>query len=194
MIGQINLLRESYELCLQKTQLDWVIIGGASSREPSKIPICYTTNLDNLMSKFWTIEEVTTDKSLSDEEREWEAHFLEMFRVAATIVTQFAYSSARRKIVLSDSRSLALKCLSFLERKLNANATLRSDYTQVMNEYLKLNITLIKNPEDGYYLPHHVIKETSDTTKVKIVFDVSAKKNNGTSLNDLLMVPSFNPI
>ncbi|XP_012056926.1 PREDICTED: uncharacterized protein LOC105620024 [Atta cephalotes] len=162
MIGQINLLRESYELYLQKTQLDWMVIGGASSREPSKIPICYTTNLDNLMSKFWIIEEVTTDKSLSDEEREWEAHFLEMFRVIR--------------------EASHLSVYHFLERKLNANATLRSDYTQVVNEYLKLNMTLIKNPEDGYYLPHHVIKETSDTTKVKIVFDVSAKKNNGTSL------------
>jgi len=54
-------------------------------------------------------------------------------------------------------------------------------------------MTLIENlDEDGYYLPHHAaIKETSDTTKVRIVFD--AKTNNGTSLNNLLMTSPIIP-
>ena len=44
--------------------------------------------------------------------------------------------------------------------------------------------------KNGYYLPHHAaIKETSDTTKIRIVFD--AKTNNETSLNNLLMTSSI---
>ncbi|XP_072375394.1 uncharacterized protein [Diabrotica undecimpunctata] len=41
----------------------------------------------------------------------------------------------------------------------------------------------------NYYLPHHgVLKETSLTTKLRVVFDGSARTDSGLSLNDVLMV------
>jgi len=40
-----------------------------------------------------------------------------------------------------------------------------------------------------YVLPHHaVFKETSATTKTRVVFDGSSKTSNGLSLNDILQV------
>ena len=49
--------------------------------------------------------------------------------------------------------------------------------------------------EDHYYLPHHaVFKESSTTTKLRVVFDGSAKSSNGISLNETLMVgPTLQP-
>ncbi|XP_055837021.1 uncharacterized protein LOC129905551 [Episyrphus balteatus] len=40
-----------------------------------------------------------------------------------------------------------------------------------------------------YYLPHHtVVKDTSLTTKTRVVFDASAKTSNGYSFNDAMMI------
>ncbi|KAG5318567.1 SETMR methyltransferase, partial [Acromyrmex heyeri] len=86
-----------------------------------------------------------------------------------------------------------VKRLTSLEHKLNADETLKIEYARVFEEYLKLkHMSLINNPEDdGFYMSHHaVIKDSSSTTKVRIVFDVSAKTSNGISLNALMIGPT----
>ncbi|XP_043591687.1 uncharacterized protein LOC122571690 [Bombus pyrosoma] len=49
-------------------------------------------------------------------------------------------------------------------------------------------ITTDHSTEDGYFLPHHgVIKESSQTTKLRVVFDGSAPTTTGVSLNDEIL-------
>lgn len=62
-----------------------------------------------------------------------------------------------------------------------------------MQEYISLNhMREIKDNSDdvkSYYIPHHaVFKESSITTKLRVVFDASCKTSSGLSLNDTLFV------
>ena len=67
-----------------------------------------------------------------------------------------------------------------------------------MEEYLNLGYAevvpvadLQKPPKEVFYLPMHAVKkEHSTTTKVRAIFDASAKSSTGISLNDTLLVGS----
>lgn len=94
---------------------------------------------------------------------------------------------------LGDSRQIALHQFKRLEARLLSNPEVYQQYREFMSEYLKLG-HMEKVPEHdldskSFYLPHHaVIKESSSTTKLRVVFDGSVKSSSGLSLNDILMV------
>jgi len=92
---------------------------------------------------------------------------------------------------LGESRELAIQRLKKLERRLEKKPQLKKEYTEFIHEYLELNhmkevkyCTLEGISQPQYYLPHHcVVKETSVTTKLRVVFDASSKTTSGVSLN-----------
>ena len=88
-----------------------------------------------------------------------------------------------------------------LERSLNQKGCFQ-EFDTVMQEYLDLKHAetvpmpdLEKPPELTFYLPMHAAyKESSTTTKIRAVFDASAKSSTGVSLNDTLLVgPTIHP-
>lgn len=92
---------------------------------------------------------------------------------------------------LGESKDTALNRFKMLERKLNRKLELKKEYTDFMHEYLSLRHRreLQSDTRLHYYLPHYcVIKETSSTTRLRVVFDASSQTTSGISLNDALMV------
>lgn len=78
-----------------------------------------------------------------------------------------------------------------LERRLNANDNLKKQYHEFIYEYIRLgHMQRVKTVASSeFYLPHHaIIKPSSSWTKLRVVFDASAKDSNGTSLNSTLCI------
>ena len=82
------------------------------------------------------------------------------------------------------------------ERRLQRNPGVKEQYKAFIKEFEDMGHLeevppdeLDNGCENRYYLPHHaVFKESSTTTKLRVVFDGSAKTSSGVSLNDILMI------
>ncbi|GFV78772.1 integrase catalytic domain-containing protein [Trichonephila clavipes] len=93
---------------------------------------------------------------------------------------------------LGDSRESAIRRFKSLEHSLIKKPAIYSQYRDFMQEYLTLgHMELVPKNDyakrEAYYLPHHAVLRDSSTTKLRVVFDASAKSTSGYSLNDILM-------
>ncbi|XP_065081370.1 uncharacterized protein LOC135703943 [Ochlerotatus camptorhynchus] len=89
---------------------------------------------------------------------------------------------------------MAMRRLQWLDKRLQNDDEMKAQYYAFMEEYISLGHMVLtphddKNGSTNCYLPHHpVVKQSSTTTKVRVVFDSSAKTSTGDSLNDALLV------
>nr|XP_033203622.1 uncharacterized protein LOC117164590 [Bombus vancouverensis nearcticus] len=94
-------------------------------------------------------------------------------------------------VLLSSGSTLASMCVGQVNLTQPDEPGLRLQKTRFGWEYLALgHMTKVNDnhsDDNGYYLPHHgVTKASSQTTKLRVVFDGSAPSTTGTSLNDTL--------
>jgi len=95
--------------------------------------------------------------------------------------------------LLGEYRTKAVQRFLQNERSLKRKGSL-TNFEKVLDEYIELGHTdkvpqseVFKQLSKVYYLPVHVVfKEASLTTKIRAVFDASAKTSTGISLNDTL--------
>lgn len=185
---------------LQQTKFGWTIAGKIPNsledeNEFTEINTFLTINLEDKLSEFWKIENCYIEKrKLTSEERVCEKIFEET--VKRNQEGRYIVKMPIRDgfVDLGDSYEAARKRFLSLERRLVRNPELYTEYAKFMNEYLSLkHMKYLETPEstsnDVYYIPHHcVLKPSSTTTKLRVVFDASMKSTNGKSLNDNLLV------
>ncbi|XP_043499936.1 uncharacterized protein LOC122522719 [Polistes fuscatus] len=191
-VGQFRLSRARGDLILQKTQLGWVVVGGIDSEESKeKTALFATTELRDQLERFWLIEDAIVTRTEGTQEVECETHYTQNTKRDETGRYIVRLPFREKGHDYSELYHIALRRFHNLWKKLNANPELRKEYERTMQEYLTLgHMSLVEDdPTGGCYLPHHaVIKSTSTTTKVRVVFDASAKNSQGISLNSTLLV------
>ncbi len=182
------------------TPFGWSIAGPLSSDEE---PLAFMTtaapdDLQEDLAKLWQLDQVPEAPNLSPEADEVIRDFE---KTHSRIEGRFAVVLPRPKQPppLGDSRPQAFKRLISNEKSLKTKGKLDA-FNKELREYVSLGHAEVipwneLRLKPHYYLPvHGVFKETSTTTKIRPVFDASAKTTSGFSLNDTLLTgPNLYP-
>lgn len=196
---------EMNEPIAQQTSLGWLLSGEDSYHksmhtnmlyDEDKIEQCFSITTDDLSKQiktFWEIEEISTRDSWSEEEKACDNYFTKTINRGkdGKFIMRIPFKiNPNTPNFLGDSLEGAKKRFFQLERRFARNPKLKMEYAQGIHEYLQLGHAIKKPIEQAcHVIPHHsVFKETSTTTKLRTVYNASAKTTNGHSLNDRMYV------
>lgn len=173
----------------------YVLLGKLAFESPTQSPVqaCFSSfSDDGDLKRFWELESVPEVKVLTPEERLCESIFESTHSRDVTGRYSVALPRKPEAPPLGESRDIALARFHKLEHRLERNPSLKAEYHACLQEYLELNhMEPVSDPPvvgSSYYIPHHcVIKESSTTTRVRVVFDAGCPSSNGTALNNILL-------
>ena len=158
---------------------------------------------NDMLTRFWRVEEPAHPVSLhTAEEKKVETHYRETHTfVPSSGKYEVTLPRNHKNLELGASKDIALKRFQSTERSLLRKGNW-DQFQQVVQEYLDLNHARPVTAEElqlphseTYYLPMHgVTKQSSSTTKLRVVFDAICRSASGVSLNDTLAVgPTLHP-
>lgn len=156
--------------------------------------VTHCCSLENEMQKFWEVEEISPQNHRSPDEQRCEDHFLSTHSRSSDgrYIVRLPFRT-NPPINIGESRAIAERRLASLLCKLETQPDLKGEYFDFLAEYEQLNhMTRVLPVEPSQapvvYIPHHpVVRSTSCTTRLRVVFDASCKTTNGTSLNTHLL-------
>ncbi len=177
----------------RKTTFGWVIMGRYSPDERKEVKeiamaTCHTDtppSLDDLLKRFWETEEISKfSPCYTPEEKQVLKHYETNHSFLSTVGRyQVKLPKKSGESELGESRQQAVKRFFSNERNLKIKGTLQN-FNDVVKEYIDLGHAEPVPLNEAFYMPMHgVHKESSSTTKLRVVFDASAKSSSGVSLN-----------
>lgn len=188
---------------LQSTDLGYIVVGPIG---PNQAPLQRTLkashklqssedeSLADLVQRFWELDTFPGEFNirLSPDDQCCEDIFSSTTRrdPSGRYIVQLPFRPEAPP--LGKSANIARQRFLNLERKLSRDPELKRMYSEFIDEYEKLGhlerVEVMNYDEPHYFIPHHcVLKPTSSTTKLRVVFDASCKTSNGLSLNDNLL-------
>lgn len=186
---------------LIETTFGWVVSGSFISDAHLPTPKCtmhasmftIPTSTDNILQSFWEQEELSPRTLLSPEDKYCE----DLYQTTTTQDTSGRYIvnlplQIDKLKDLGNSFNTAYRCLLQLESRMQKDTNLYTQYKAFIREYIQLGHAhyienFLSTDRHAYYMPHlAVIKPDSVTTKLRTVFNASAKTSTGISLNDIM--------
>ncbi|XP_028157279.1 uncharacterized protein LOC114350612 [Ostrinia furnacalis] len=148
------------------------------------VQVCHSSVNDDFdLQRFWELETISEQKSLTPDELLCQSFFENTHTRNECGRYVVALPFKPDAPPLGESRDIAISRFRKLEYKLERNSQLKHDYHACLQEYLELgHMEPVDSPAaagGNYYIPHHaVVKESSETTKTRVVYDASSKTTN----------------
>ncbi|XP_055622812.1 uncharacterized protein LOC129766315 [Toxorhynchites rutilus septentrionalis] len=182
---------------LVETVFGWIVAGRMESNDLGEKVACHVAqipSIDDQLERFWNLEEVSGTNYSVDEQQceDFYRRTVSRNNSGRYIVRMPRHPQFEQ--MFGSSKETTLQRFRRLERMLERKPELKPQYHDFIREYIALgHMTEVPDGDvdrpDACYLPHHlVVKESSSTTKVRVVFDGSAKTSSGHSLNEALLV------
>lgn len=188
------------------TKLGWVLSGPTSAMEP----IHSSTNL--VTTHVLQVDAKPSEQDVEEQLRSfWELESLGIVGAEKTIYDEFLdsvnFQNGRYEVSLPwkeshrplpDNYQLSHKRLMGLLRRLKRSPRILQQYNDVIEQQIHQGVVEpvsdVSTSNLCHYLPHHaVVRSDRSTTKLRVVYDASARTADGPSLNDCLNTgPTFN--
>ena len=174
------------QIQVSKTLFGWTITGGIQA---SAIVMTVTekrNDLNYILENLWEREEPSKQRAVTLYQDTY--HRLPDGQYSACHQYWIHLQNWENLVRLHSSVSLATN----IHSKGKGNNKVLSEYEEINHSEKLVDTELTLPPTLHYYLPaHSVVKETSTTTKLCIVFDASDKTSSEYSLDTLLQMPSL---
>jgi len=173
----------------QKTVFGWILSGPADVTQPdlleAHVSLCIDkSDTHSLLRKFWK-EEVPQKLSPTEEDEQCEKHFVSTHSrtTEGRYIVKLPFK-ADPPIDIGGSLQIATALYAWTESRLHSRPEISRPYYDFLREYLELGhmesvSEKISPVYEPVYIPHHaVIKESSSTTKLRVVFNASCRTHN----------------
>ncbi|XP_024881954.1 uncharacterized protein LOC112461104 [Temnothorax curvispinosus] len=182
----------------QNTTLGWILSGAIGESASSHVAQSYQCrvedDLSQIVRQFWEQQNVPSATGpLSKADQGCEEHFARTHsrKPDGRYVVRLPVIELMPD--LYDTRPAAVRVMKAMEAKFVRDAPFHALYTDFMRQYVELgHMTPVDPPADSTKMPvchlpyHGVMKETSATTKLRVVFNGSSALPTGATLNKYL--------
>lgn len=183
----------------QSTVFGWILSGPVEDTSFHQSNLLSThhcvsnSKTDRMLERFWIQEEIPNIKELeANKNSDCEDFFKSSYKRMSNGRYQVSLPLKESPDVLGDSHASAVKMLQSIQPRISAKSDYGKLYSDFIQEYESLDHMSVVPPDQlqtkpVYYLPHHgVLKSTSSSTKLRVVFNASHPTSSGKSLNDIL--------